>query len=216
MFWRILPHASACLCGGRVTILDLRQDRYFQLPRAASADAASWLERGYNSSPPPSFQAMLQRAGIYRDGDRAPTNGLRDSVSLPDTLATPKALAPRTVIPTAAQVLSSWASLKTLSFRTILERRQSRAPLSLPIDPEPALEIAAGFDRARALVPLARNCLLDSLALDSMLATYGIGAYLVFGVALHPFEAHCWLQTRHAILNDSYDHVSRFTPILAQ
>lgn len=215
MFWRILPHASACLCGGRLTILDLRQDRYFQLPLAAGADAAAWLERSQVCPPPSFLPAMLKNAGIYRDGDAAPTNGLKDSASLPDGLAIPKALARHPVTPMAARVLLYWASLKALPFRTILERRRWRAPLSLPIDPEPALEIAAGFDRARALVPIARNCLLDSLALDSVLATHGIGAQMVFGVAPLPFEAHCWLQTRHAILNDSYDHVSRFTPILA-
>jgi hypothetical protein len=72
----------------------------------------------------------------------------------------------------------------------------------------------AAFRAARRLVPIAPNCLTDSLALAAFMATRGISADLVFGVKLDPFAAHCWLQNRHAILNDGADGVTDFTPIM--
>ncbi len=215
MLWRILPHASACVTSGRIYLLDLRQDRYFQIPQALASETLAWLERKHACAPPAPVQALLRRAGIYRSGDNAPTNALRDRVAIPDSLAT---AAPCSMHPNshraARRVVASSMRLKLSSLHSILTRRRLRAPLPVTRNSGAALEIAARFDRSRVLVPIARNCLLDSLALDTVLAGQGIGSQFVFGIAPRPFEAHCWLQTRDAILNDSYDHVSRFTPIL--
>jgi hypothetical protein len=37
---------------------------------------------------------------------------------------------------------------------------------------------------------------------------------LVFGVTAYPFGAHCWVQTRHALLGDPPDTIGRYAPIL--
>jgi hypothetical protein len=36
----------------------------------------------------------------------------------------------------------------------------------------------------------------------------------VFGVQSRPFAAHCWLQLGGVVLNDTVDHVKRYTPIM--
>lgn len=215
MFWRILPHASACISAERVYLLDIRQDRYFQIPPAATHGLREWLERKYACAPPAAVLDLLRRAGVQRDGDDAPTNGLKNRVSIPEDITS---FAPsgrrRPSRQTVRSVLGASLRLRTTSLQSIVTRRMLR---SLPVgaDSTAALEIAERFERARVLVPIARDCLLDSLALDHLLCRRALGSAFVFGIATRPFEAHCWLQTRDAILNDSFDHVSRFTPILA-
>jgi hypothetical protein len=73
--------------------------------------------------------------------------------------------------------------------------------------------LARRFARARALVPLPRNCLADSLALLRWLILHRERALLVFGVKLDPFAAHCWVQTDELLLNDIAERVERFTPV---
>lgn len=59
------------------------------------------------------------------------------------------------------------------------------------------------------------HCLFDSLAMIEFLASYGIYPTLVFGVKMHPFVAHCWLQHENIVVNDNVDHVTFYTPIMA-
>lgn len=216
MVWRILPHATACVCASRIYLLDIRQDRYFQVPPALAPETTAWLERKHACAPPPPVLALLRRSGIHRGTDDVPTNALKDRITIPDSLAPAGAASmQRNSHRAARRVLLSAMRLKLSSLHSILARRRPRPPLPITRDSGAALEIASRFDRSRVLVPIARDCLLDSLALDSLLERQGIGTQFVFGIAPRPFEAHCWLQTRDTILNDSYDHVSRFTPILA-
>ncbi|MFT4054927.1 MAG: lasso peptide biosynthesis B2 protein [Novosphingobium sp.] len=59
------------------------------------------------------------------------------------------------------------------------------------------------------------TCLLRSLALHAMLARRKLPATLVFGVKLHPFEAHCWVQRGQTLVNDTVERVGLFVPIRA-
>ena len=36
----------------------------------------------------------------------------------------------------------------------------------------------------------------------------------MFGVTAYPFGAHCWVQTREALLGDEPDTIGRYAPIL--
>jgi hypothetical protein len=57
-------------------------------------------------------------------------------------------------------------------------------------------------------------CLFDALALSEFLAGYDIYPHWVFAVQARPFAAHCWLQLDDVVLNDTVDHVRRYTPIM--
>ncbi|MCW3837225.1 lasso peptide biosynthesis B2 protein [Sphingomonas canadensis] len=217
MHWRILPHATACVASDKLFLLDLRQDRYFRVPVASQAEFAEWLDRRYACAPPPSVLEVLLRGGILREGDETPTNALKQRGDVPE----PCASCPdwnRQDLQQArvgATVAAAWARLRLFSLHRLIVKRSECSP---PRDCRPVAEILAAaeqFERSRNWTPIARNCLLDSLALDSWLARRGIVATLVFGIAAEPFQAHCWLQTRDALINDSYDHVSRFTPIFS-
>jgi hypothetical protein len=64
------------------------------------------------------------------------------------------------------------------------------------------------------LFTAANECLFDSLALLTFLARYGILPLMIIGVKTRPFAAHCWLQQGSVVLNDTPDHVLKYSPIL--
>lgn len=219
MFWRIMPHATACIASDKIFLLDLRQDRYFLVPGTSADPMFAWLHRGYACAAPGPVLALLVNARIKSEGDPEPTNALKERVSIPPSLTVPaspvSASAPHPAR-IAAVVMSTWLKLRLTPLHAILATRASRLPAAPPSDGDVITSGAAEYERLRSYTPVARNCLLDSLALDSWLSRRGLSSTLVFGVAAGPFAAHCWLQTPHAILNDSFDHVSRFTPIFTQ
>ena len=57
-------------------------------------------------------------------------------------------------------------------------------------------------------------CLRDSMTVVEFLARYDMYPKWVFGVTMNPFTAHSWVQAGSIVINDSVDHVNRFTPIL--
>lgn len=218
MFWQIMPHATACIASDKIILLDVRQDRYFLVPSASADQMISWLERSYPCMPPDQVLALLVKAGIKREGDLEPTNALRERVSIPSSLTAPSPddrNAPHPVR-IAAIVMSTWLRLRATPLHSILASRALRSSPPPRSSCDAITSAAAEYERLRRYTPIARNCLLDSLALDSWLSRRGLSSTLVFGVAAGPFAAHCWLQTPLAILNDSFDHVSRFTPIFRQ
>jgi hypothetical protein len=217
MFWQILPHATACVAAHRLILLDIRQDRYFQVPGAAAREMLAWLELRHACAPPASVLETLARARIYRPTDREPTNALKERVMVPESIAAfeHRECARLRQIGIARTVAAAWLRLRTRSLHGTVSGLRTRGPLPVRGHLDATLAEVHAFERGRGAVPIARNCLLDSLALDRWLARRGLGSQLVFGVIADPFSAHCWLQTPEAILNDSFDHVSSFTPILA-
>jgi hypothetical protein len=215
MVWTLLPHLTACIAGESVLLLDLRQDRYFRLPARLGSAARQWLA-GSSDLPPPEVLDLLGRQGVVRasDPDFRPSI---TPVAIPETLetpVTPDALGTAQGLRIAAAIASAWMDLRTRRLQSIvITRRQWRATRP-QVDGSVTPGRLAGYHRARRLVPIAKNCLLDSLALDRWLGGPGPGRHLVFGVTVEPFLAHCWLQSPTVILNDNYDHVRRYTPIL--
>lgn len=215
MLWTLLPHLTACVAGEGVMLLDLRQDRYFRLPAPLGDAARRWLDE-LSAEPPPALLALLGRNGVVRAGDPHLRVAIT-RVEIPESLEPPVApdvLDTRDRLRIVAAVGSTWMGLRTRALRSlVIGRRQWRMKLPPVGGPVPPGRLA-GYHRARRLVPLAKNCLLDSLALDLWLGGADPGRQIVFGVTLEPFLAHCWLQSPTMILNDNYDHVRRYAPIL--
>jgi len=215
MPWTLLPHLTACVAGEGVMLLDLRQDRYFRLPAQLGSATSQWLAE-LSDAPPLALLGLLERQKVVRAGD-PPLRAAKTQIEIPETLETPvapDALGAGERFGIAAAVGSAWIGLRARGLQSVVVgRRQWRRP---PRPPGPAVtpERLAGYHRARRLLPLAKNCLLDSLAIDLWLGGSDPGRRLVFGVTLEPFLAHCWLQSPTMILNDNYDHVRRYTPIL--
>lgn len=58
------------------------------------------------------------------------------------------------------------------------------------------------------------NCLLDSLVLRVFMALRGHDAIFVTGVSLRPFRAHAWVQNGSTVLNDGFENVLEYMPIM--
>lgn len=217
MIWHLLPHVTACVASGQIILLDVRQDRYFAVPEIHAAEVRAWLEGVEPVAAPTALAALFRDNGLVRPGDPeigkveiANPTAPRDSAI---TAAHPSSLAAADHLSLASNLVGTWLSLRLRPLHILLARAGGRAAGNARQNQNLAAR-AAAFSRARRLFPIPRNCLLDSLTLDRWLGGEGTGRVLVLGVAAHPFAAHCWLQSDGMVLNDSFDRVSRYAPIL--
>jgi transglutaminase superfamily protein len=109
--------------------------------------------------------------------------------------------------------------LKYRTFEVVVERVRRRGEsrrASGPSVSESDLQgLVVSFATLRPFFFAARDaCLFDALSLSEFLAGYGVYPRWVFGVQSRPFAAHCWLQLDGVVLNDTVDHVKRYTPIM--
>jgi len=95
--------------------------------------------------------------------------------------------------------------------REAAHRRAAAAPEASP----ETLAHAAAFQGWAPFLPLSAKCLLRSFLLLRHLRRGGCDAVWVFGVRTWPFQAHCWLQAGDVVLDDHWERVVGYTPILA-
>jgi hypothetical protein len=202
--------------GARAVILDIRADRY----RLLDGRAAALLAR--LGEPLDRRDRVLARklalAGILEEGDviprrERPCSDVSATASIHDLEDVRGGqLAYRTA---AAALILAAVSLRWRGLEATLDQR--------PVSPgwaadnaydSRALEISWSYRKVRANIPIKRICLRESLALRWILLRAGCAPRIVFGVQLDPFRAHCWLEAAGVVLNDRYDTVRDFTPIL--
>jgi Transglutaminase-like superfamily len=126
---------------------------------------------------------------------------------------------PRLLSRFIASAIRARLLLKHRTFEAVIERvrdRTQRRPATRPRLVETELYgLVAAFSRLRPFFFSAKDaCLFDALSLSEFLAGYGVFPRWVFGVQARPFGAHCWLQLNGVVLNDTVDHVKRYTPIM--
>jgi hypothetical protein len=99
--------------------------------------------------------------------------------------------------------------------RRVRTRNARRRNASSVFDRERARELVAVFTDLRPFLFTSREaCLFESLVLIEFLARYSLFPAWVFGVRARPFAAHCWVQQGDTVLNDTVEHVTRYTPIM--
>jgi hypothetical protein len=77
------------------------------------------------------------------------------------------------------------------------------------------IERAVGsFSAASLLLSSSQTCLRRSIAMVDYLYRRGVRADLIIGVKDRPFEAHAWVQYGDLVLNDPFDKVLEFTPLV--
>jgi hypothetical protein len=72
----------------------------------------------------------------------------------------------------------------------------------------------AAFHRWVPYAPVSGKCLLRSFMLLRLLRRQGHDALWVFGVSTWPFQAHCWLQCEDLVLDDTFERLWPYHPIL--
>jgi hypothetical protein len=113
-----------------------------------------------------------------------------------------------------AALLLKYRTFESVVYRVADRNRVSR-DRKADVDLASLHQLVAVFATLRPFFFTAKDaCLFDALALAEFLAGYGIDCRWVFGVQARPFAAHCWLQHDGIVLNDTVDHVRRYTPIM--
>lgn len=207
-----LPALSFCVIDGTALFLDLSGDRYFRLPEPANATFVASLVNGVAFAP--AFAAV----GLERFSTLAPLTA-QAVQSLPrDRAHRAGCSPPLTLIARALwEQRATERRLKRRGLHGVLSDLQ-KALRQFPREARPmdasCAAVVKAFDQAAFLRSAVDRCLPRSLALAMLLARYGCRCQLVIGVKLHPFAAHCWVQSEHLVLNESVEEAARYTPIL--
>jgi hypothetical protein len=218
-----------CVVENNAIFLDLKHDRYIGLD-AAQTDV---LRKMLSPEPQPA-DAHAAALAAHLIGQRLLTQDSRTGRPLRLTEAAapaaglvgfeydpPCEVRWHHVIALAAAYFGVTASLRFRSLAATVataSRRQRAAAKSrgAPVDIEFVYALVLAFRRLRPLFYKARqSCLLDSLVLASFLAKYHVCPRVVIGVMLGPFGGHCWVQHEALVLNDRFERVAKFTPIMS-
>ena len=209
-------HLFVCVVDGQHIFLDLVRDRYFGLPPAQNAAFAA-LAEGRGEGMAASGLEPLIRAGVVIQAPEgkpiASTAHAPPETSLAEAAGPGRAARLIDVAEVMMLVLGARRTVRRKAlpraFSMLANVRAGRTGCARHRD-----RLVQRFVAARRFVPVAPNCLSDSLALRRFLARRDVAADLVIGVKLHPFGAHCWLQQGTTVLNDALGGARGFKPVL--
>ncbi|MDT9599876.1 lasso peptide biosynthesis B2 protein [Sphingosinicella rhizophila] len=214
---RLHPNVSYGLIAGRPVFLDVSRDRYLGLdPVAEAAFDRARQPPSADSCTNEDTRRLLATKLFTLADEWTPMPPVQ--VRVPDKEISPEAASRLPFLDVSEIWVLLWHARRALvsgALGSALARlKRHRSKVVAPVSSAETLALASRFQVARALVPIARSCLQDSIALGTWLARRGACPDIVFGVKLDPFAAHCWVQTESAILNDAPDTVSPFAPVL--
>jgi hypothetical protein len=234
--YALARHVFVCMQGEHVVFLDVRKDRYFALESARTAGlgdivpgwpvrapaAVAYVQQGGTLA---EVVALLLEKEILTPDPSAGKAVVAPDVQAPRTDLTAEAIddPPRVgfvaILRFVAAAARAALLLKYRTFESVVYRVADRNQVSRDQQAEVDLarlhQLVAVFATLRPFFFTAKDaCLFDALALAEFLAGFGIDCRWVFGVQARPFAAHCWLQHDGIVLNDTVDHVRRYTPIM--
>jgi hypothetical protein len=212
---------SYCRVGERLVFLDIDSDKYFHLPFAmeqtflAYASGDECADAGISTLVERSLLVEKTNTTIESRPDVEPA--VRSAVEAPQSSRHLRASELAEVFWTVLHTRTAMkrSTLKRILDRIAVARRLQATPneTSAEISELRLADAAAVFRRARLYVPIEMRCLLDAIAMTRFLLRRRIHAHIVFGIALDPFSAHCWVQVGDLVLNDTVGNVASHTPI---
>ncbi|NIJ81679.1 lasso peptide biosynthesis B2 protein [Xanthomonas cannabis] len=212
---------SFCRVGEQLVFLDVGADRYFRLPAELQRALLAYLEQPCSSSDAEigglvARGLLVERSTTASHSRPVITPVARSAMETATAMHRPRLL---DTIEVLATVLATRRALQRYPLRRVLASLAAGAPRQRKHGQSTfALEqrlanATRRYLRARLWVPVEMRCLLDSLALAKFLRRRQLDAQIVFGVALNPFSAHCWVQAGDLVLNDTVGNVHAHTPI---
>ena len=115
-------------------------------------------------------------------------------------------------------VAMTFIALKVVSLRYALraaeDRKRRAAGRGKPSNLNETRELVAVFLRLSLFLTHKDRCLPYSLTLFRFLSYFGIFPFLIIGVAVNPFRAHCWIQDGEFVFNCDVDIAKSFSAIL--
>ncbi|PKP92761.1 MAG: hypothetical protein CVT77_07735 [Alphaproteobacteria bacterium HGW-Alphaproteobacteria-16] len=219
MGYKLRAGVSFCIAGERPIFLDRYKDRYFALAPEREAAFLGLLGTPASDHGPTSVTELIDAGVVQEDRlgegicacnyDEPPISSLWDRDVPSSVPATANA---------AASLFRAIRGLRVANLPSVLtaieNRKHALAPSGRPDDSEVLARTAVTFRALGKVIASHNRCLPYSLAIMDRLLRQGVSADLVFGVAVRPFVAHCWVQHRGAVLSDRLEHVRLFTPIL--
>lgn len=202
------PTVLLTLVGDDAVLLDIARDAYFCLPGAAGA----WreLQAGEASGDAGQLAEVLAAAGyVQRESPRetrreAPLRDLRDA-PWPEVRAAD-----------VWRLGRAWVDYlrhyRGRPFAHLLRYATAARPAGG--GPE-VVRAARAFERLAVWLPVSGKCLVRSFLLLRFLHHSGLTAEWVFGVAVWPFKAHCWVEADGVALDDAPERLAAYVPILA-
>lgn len=214
--WQLSDHVHLAEVDGDLVFLNARDNRYYCVARPAAASIAVLLSgRLHDDSQIKDLIDDLTAAGLVAvssAGSGSPPQRLEmtaqadfHDIGAPSLNAGPRSwwrLA-RAAIEMAAKLAVPRPALWLRSSKHM----DGSASVSR------VCTLAMQLDRLRPFVPRSGSCLPSSILLLAFLRRHGIRATWVFGVQTFPFEAHCWVEYKGVVLNDTLEHVRWYTPI---
>jgi len=213
MHLALRPGLSWCICAGKAVFLDLERDRYFCLPEELDQLFLRWASGDTLAS---DDQGRLEASGITQAGDDGPApaaafvSASRDlaiadgsSLSIPDLFAA-----------VAGQVHARRALRRCPLARIIASLAATPCAATPSRDEARLRRIARSFATSALLIRVADQCLPRAIAAQQRCRHNGVDSALLFGVRLHPFAAHSWVQAGNAVVVGDLELVRLYTPIL--
>jgi hypothetical protein len=197
-----------------VFFLDLPADRYFCLKGSA---ARAFMAAAHGDIPSEYAYAAekLQSLDIIRPASRCDIPAPCSVV--PPTGEWPAARLRLSGIPRGLAERVSAQKCARLSLQAIIDGIPRRKTAVRPSSsPETHLgEIAALIRLFDRIFPGQDQCLPRAVAILRMMLRKGVSGDLVFGLSLHPFRAHAWVQADDRVIGDRADIVRLYAPIFS-
>lgn len=202
------PNVHLTLVGDDAVLLDIARDGYACLPGAARAWRA--LQAGDGSREARQLADVLAAASYARQDAPRET---RRAAPLRDIRDAPW---PEVRVADVWRLGRAWVDYlrhyRGRPFDHLL--RYATADRPSAGGPE-VVRAARAFERLVVWLPVSGKCLVRSFLLLRFLRHSGLTAAWVFGVAVWPFKAHCWVEADGVALDDAPERLAAYTPILA-
>lgn len=209
------------MVGDLGVLLDTKCDRYIGLgARTANRIAHAAAKSSTLSDIDPETRFDLEAALGYPLSDHyrrlrhvEPTLARRSQAATPLEIDSAHSLGPALVC--LRSLLDAHRLLERPSLAGVFERLAERKGRLSRRSPKLSAEsVADVFADVRPWFPIKPICRLDGLALALANWRFGNRVDLLWGVALDPFRAHCWVQDGDQVLLGNDEDVRRYSPIL--
>jgi hypothetical protein len=201
------PWVSYCCIDELVVFLDVRRNRYEAIPRRSGQAILTGQWQGLT---PRTQEQVRARGWLTQPNTESSTPEVMKASREYSARAPDTATGRRYLDKAIGALLQAKLMLKFRSLEHVLNRCVMLSHNTPSTTLAPLCELIAAFDILDRLLLGANSCLLRSVALHRLLASMGHRSAIVFGVRLHPFEAHCWLQQDDLVLNDTIEQIGLF------
>ncbi|UUL82519.1 lasso peptide biosynthesis B2 protein [Sphingomonas qomolangmaensis] len=204
---------SWCICARQAVFLDLPQDRYFCLPDGLDGLFQRWASG--ETIDALSGDALIT-AGVAKAGSGSLPMATEHPIATRDLASGTRSQSLRDTLGAITGHLRARRRLRRHSLVSLMTNHVAAASdLPVTIHDEGMLRrIAGAFATSAIVLRAADQCLPRAIAARRLCRKRRQDVALIFGVRLHPFAAHSWVQAGHAVVVGDLEQVRLYTPIL--